>query len=342
MRENIQKLTLPTVKNYTVIDNIFIGAVKNLSLPAYRLFALLASQIKKSDEEFIQYEIRADDLIKILSVTNTKYIYEVLKDATSELHEMRVIIDNDEIRTQYPWLTKSSYLKNEGTAILQFHEDLKPFLLRLTTRYTKVWLSQTFNFTSHNTRNLYLFLCERRNMKAFKIKFENLKLNLKLQPNSYTRYMDFKRRILEPSYKEIHTKTLLQFSYEPMKSGRKITEIYFAVSVLDPKESNREHPKIPKLEEASAMTKLKEKYFLEQENYGLHLVKDARDEDIEDFKCEHGKSWEFAFEDGKPKKIMFKSFLLSKYPFMNFENWASDNIKPKKEKIIIDAEIIEG
>jgi plasmid replication initiation protein len=334
MKNQINQLNLPTVNNYTLIDNVFLGAIKNLSLNAYKLFALMAAQIKRSDEHFTEYEIKVDDLVKVLNLSNKKYIYEVLKDATNELHDIKVVVDSDDIRTQYPWLTKSSYLKNEGTAILRFHEDLKPFLLRLNTRYSKVWLSQTFAFSSHNTRNMYLYLCENRNRKSFKTKLSFLKQKLSIETTAYSRYLDFRRRVLDPTYKEIHEKTLLRYDFEPVKTGRRITDIQFNIYTVH---IDTKKQKLPTLEEVSEKTKLKEEYYLQKEKHILHLINESTEEDVIEFKKEvDSDQLEFSFENEKPKDLPYRYFLLRKTPFQSYEDWLV-----KKDNITIDVEYVD-
>jgi plasmid replication initiation protein len=328
-----KKIQLPSRKDYTAVDNVFLGAINNLSLPAYRIFAVLASQITRDDVEFSEYEIRAEELEQLLDCKNKNQIYQMMKTATNELHEIKVQIESEQILQQYPWLTKSSYLKNEGTAILQFHEDIKPFLLRLNRKFSKIWFSQTFEFKSKTAKNMYLFLCSRRNLKEFKISIDNLKERLSIDIKAYPRFYDFNKKVLKASQKEIHSKTLLNFEYEIEKAGKKIRYIVFKIKLL------REHLKdviqIPKLHEPDEITKLKAEYYKAVEIHSLHLLNDATEVDISEFKKEHKDGIEFAFENGKPKPLLFKSFLIFKQPFEKFEDWM------KKQEIHLSNETID-
>ena len=59
------------------------------------------------------------------------------------------------------------------------------------------------------------------------IKIEHLRKTFQIEPEKYPRFTDFRRRVIEPSVKEIEEKTDWVISWEPVKTGRQITSLSF-------------------------------------------------------------------------------------------------------------------
>ena len=81
---------------------------------------------------------------------------------------------------------------------------------------------------------LFLFLEKNRYRKTWQIELEELKQILKCDDNDETlkQYKYFNRDVLKRCQKEIHEKTECRYSYEPIKKGRKVVAIKFALETL--------------------------------------------------------------------------------------------------------------
>ena len=60
------------------------------------------------------------------------------------------------------------------------------------------------------------------------IKISNIRKIFQIEAKKYSRFADLKRWVLEPSIKEIESKTNWLISWEPVKTGRKITSLSFS------------------------------------------------------------------------------------------------------------------
>jgi len=132
--------------------------------------------------------------------------------------------------TRIPIMSKIIYQKGIVTA--KFNDELRPHLLELQRFFT------TYNFFEFNSLKGFYAPRLYENLKSWEkglaggtveLKLENkgglyhaLTIPATLQKN----YQDMKR-ILEHCHKEITTKTTFQYSWEPLKLGRKVVGIRF-------------------------------------------------------------------------------------------------------------------
>ena len=60
------------------------------------------------------------------------------------------------------------------------------------------------------------------------IKISSLRKIFQIEKKKYSRFADLKRWVLEPSIKEIESKTPWLINWSPVKSGRKTTSLSFS------------------------------------------------------------------------------------------------------------------
>lgn len=92
--------------------------------------------------------------------------------------------------------------------------------------YLKYRLKNVINLTSRYSYILYLFLEDNKNRK---ISLDDLKKILNCTAESYSGYKEFNDKILKKCQKEINEKTTINFTYTPIKKGRKVVAINFEV-----------------------------------------------------------------------------------------------------------------
>ena len=102
--------------------------------------------------------------------------------------------------------------------------------------YLRYRLKNIIELTSRYSYILYLYLESRRKgkqSKSWTISLDELKEMLRCTADTYSQYKRFNDLILKKCYKELHEKTDLRFTYEPVKSkGRKVTAIHFTVETF--------------------------------------------------------------------------------------------------------------
>lgn len=95
--------------------------------------------------------------------------------------------------------------------------------------YLRYRLKNISTLTSRYSYVLFLYLLENRFRKSWKVNLSELKSLLCCSSETYNQYKYFNDLILKKCYKEINLKTDLEFSYAPIKAGKKVTEIQFTI-----------------------------------------------------------------------------------------------------------------
>lgn len=100
--------------------------------------------------------------------------------------------------------------------------------------YFKYALENVIKLTRKASYLMYVYVWHNKYKKQWSIDLNELRdkvLDCKGQ-ESYQEYKIFKNRVLEPAVKEVNAKTNCRFTYEPIKTGRKVTKIRFTVETV--------------------------------------------------------------------------------------------------------------
>lgn len=98
--------------------------------------------------------------------------------------------------------------------------------------YLRYRLKNIIYLTSRYSYILFLYLVDNRFRKSWTINLVELRDLLNCTADTYSQYYRFNDLILKKCFKEITEKTDLKYTYEPVKKGRKVSEIRFAVETL--------------------------------------------------------------------------------------------------------------
>ena len=219
------------VREYMVTKkNSLIHANYSLSLNEQKIVLILASLIKPSDTDFNEVIFKATELAEILNVV-PEVLYRDMPYITENLlHKVVSFKDGDNL-IQTAFISSAVYMKGQGEVKLAFSEEFKPYLLQVKESFTTYKLANALELDSKHSIRLYEIL----KSHAFKngvveISLVDLKTMLDvLEMSAYSRYADFKRKILDKSLKEVCEKTDVEATYEVGKTGRKVNRIIFTV-----------------------------------------------------------------------------------------------------------------
>ena len=216
---------LVTKSNYFIMNSNY-----DLSLEEQKLILTLASMVQPEDEEFKPYIFKINEFMKLLGV-DTKTKYTEIPKITKELMKKVFEIQEGNKLIQTAWLSSAIYEKGSGIVILKFSPDLKPYMLKLNKLYTSYKLANILNMKSKYSPRIYEILKANQFKKQgfVEIEVNDLRKLLKIE-NIYSRYNDFKRKIIKQAQKEINEKTDIKFTFEEIKTGRKVTSIKFYIA----------------------------------------------------------------------------------------------------------------
>lgn len=211
-------------------NDLILKTHYNLTLVEMKLVSYLISKIVAEDKEIKTVNISIKDFCKLTNIEPKGNNYQAIRNSIKSLKSKSwwiMLDDNTELL--YSWLDYAIIKKNTGNIELCLSKSLTPFLVQLRSRYTKYSLSEILKLNSKAAIRLFE-ICQSQLYKGFfVIDIDQFKKLLDIT-DKYNDYRDLRKRIIEPSIKEINSLTCITVSYEPIKSGKKITKLRFEVN----------------------------------------------------------------------------------------------------------------
>lgn len=235
-------------KQLVVKSNELIQASYKLTLQEGRVILLLASLIKKDDQDFNLIKIKVKDFVKFLGLTTNKDSYARVKKVTDSLGDKSLIINkinkktSENSRLKLQWLASSEYFEGQGYVELEFSQKLKPYLLQLGGNFTSYQLENVLKLRRSYSIRLYEMTKQWRKLQKVTVNLEELKEILGITKDKYKVYGNFKKKILQPSQKEICEKTDICFEITEIKKSRKVIAVKFKI---EHQTQNRKETEIP-------------------------------------------------------------------------------------------------
>ena len=241
------------------ISNTLIKGAQPMSIREQKIFMLMVSQIQPDDDEFKPFQIPVSTLADILQVKSIPSLRRDLPTLAADLlsHPMLIKIEKPGTKEGYGWKMFNLMEASEfdGTYFrLKLSSSLLPYLTNLQGDFTTLSFPTMCNFTSSYAVRIYQMLLmsykkHYKKVRKFKVSLEALKLALKdtsdlksagkiqdfVKKDSYSRYFNFKQRVLAIAEKQINENLLTEFTirYEEIKEGHKVTHLNF---ILTPRE----------------------------------------------------------------------------------------------------------
>ena len=222
-------------------DELLQKARFTLSLNEQRLILYAISKIKPTDTAFQEYIFDLKDFYAVCGMTgNDSYtkIKEQCKALSDKSWWLTVYDDKgEEWESVVRWFNTLRTNKKNGIVTIKFHEDMFPYLLELSRQreedeqrfYTGYEFRYVLPMKSTYSIRLYeLLKSYQKNNKTWWFKLDKLKHILDCE--FYSRYADFRRRVLDPAIKEINDFSDLNIYYETEKDGKKFDVIEFFMS----------------------------------------------------------------------------------------------------------------
>ena len=225
------------MKNSLVVkDNALINASYNLELTEQRLIMLAIINARESGQGITadsKLEIHASDYAKLFNVS-ADASYKALREAVNNLFNRQFSYTAEYKRTgkigivRSRWVSRIFYVDDLALLEITFAPDVVPLITRLEEHFTKYEAKQVAHLTSKYATRLYELLIAWREVgKVPQIELSDFRKRVGLLDNEYIAMSDFKKRVLEPSIKQINQHTDITVSYEQHKRGRTITGFSF-------------------------------------------------------------------------------------------------------------------
>ena len=225
------------MKNSLVVkDNALINASYNLELTEQRLIMLAIINARESGQGITadsKLEIHASDYAKLFNVS-ADASYKALREAVNNLFNRQFSYTAEYKKTgkvgivRSRWVSRIFYVDDLALLEITFAPDVVPLITRLEEHFTKYEAKQDAHLTSKYATRLYELLIAWREVgKVPQLELSEFRNRLGLVDSEYTAMSDFKKRVLEPSIKQINEHTDITVTYEQHKKGRIISGFSF-------------------------------------------------------------------------------------------------------------------
>lgn len=238
-----------STKSNNLVD---AGFFKRLNSMEMRLVNLAISKLNptRSIAQNRRFEFTVKEFLDCNSgVANYADIYDNVRSAVLNLGKVWVEVEpmDGYDKTEVSLLTRRSYAKGQGSFMIEFHEDVMPYLAEIKHNYTSILLETFGSLKSEYSLRLYEFLSRWAYRGRVKISVNEMKDLLGVSDN-YSSFFDFKRYALAVGVKEINAKTNLSVDFKTFRTGRFITDLEFTIwdkSKAIKAESKKSRPKFP-------------------------------------------------------------------------------------------------
>jgi plasmid replication initiation protein len=224
-----------TVKNQDkgeliIQHNHLIEARYHLTLQEKRLMCWLASQVKPTDEDFKEHDLSIREFATLVEIKGD-HLYKTLDTITHKLMQKILTIKSidDSEFTKAALLGGVKYLKKKGIIKLSFHPYLKPYMLQVKERFTKISLGDIIGLKSVHAIRIYELIKQYESIGERSLKLSELKACCGINEKQYLNFFNFKKKVLEQAKREINAKTDLLVDYDEVKTSRRITSIDFKI-----------------------------------------------------------------------------------------------------------------
>lgn len=215
-----------------------------MSLSEFKILDAYLSRIDshKPEARYIRFE--KGELEKLLGVT--KILQSDLEARLDGLFRTVTIKDNHKSKgfTKIALFEKAEANQDENglwQVDLACTPSAMEYIFNIDTMgYLPYMLKNVIELTSRYSYILYLYLENNRFRKCWCISLEELKKMLRCTADTYSQYYRFNDLILKKCHKELNEKTSIKYNYEPVKSGRKVTEIRFTLETQSDEDESDE------------------------------------------------------------------------------------------------------
>jgi len=198
-----------------------------LTVHEQRVILTMLSLIKQGDSDFNPYSFTVKDFASLVGITG-KDIYDRIKKVTKSLVGRRITIKESDGDLHVSWLSSAKYHDGQGCVELSFDPKLKPYLLALKQEFTRYQLKNTIRLRSVYSVRFYELLKQYQSVGSRYFDLDELRSLLGISDTTFKLYGHFKARVIEKAKAELKN-TDISFTYEPVKTVRRVTGINFFI-----------------------------------------------------------------------------------------------------------------
>ncbi len=221
-----------------VHHNDLIASSYRLDIDEVRLLNLALTKIDSRKSNIGLIEIYPSEFADMYGL-NKKNIWRNMKKSVLGLMQKPIKLQfNDEKGKAkeriLSWLDEAVYYvdqKDSSKIEIEFSRKIEPYLFELQGNFTKINFENASKLTTPFSFRLYQWLVREHRIKkglyySLTMTLDVVKTTAQLD-NAYPRWVDFKKRVIEPAIDAINQRTNFSVSYTVTKKGKKINSLTF-------------------------------------------------------------------------------------------------------------------
>ena len=209
----------------------------SLSTVQSKALLYLISKIKPNDSGEEKYYISLTDFCRVCDIDHDagKNLSDA-KRALKAIADKSVWIRQGKNEILLRWLDHVEWIDDQQCFEVSFTRDMIPDLYGLINqgKYIRYSLENVLPMDSKYSIHLYELLKSYEKLKP-EVEFSIDELRERLDAEAYTRYPDFKRRVLETAIRDINEYSDIEVTYTPIQGKNRATE-FIRFSVRCPEE----------------------------------------------------------------------------------------------------------
>lgn len=225
-------------KNRVVVkENRLINARYDLTLQEQRLVLWLISEIKPTDKGFSTFRMNIKEIAAFIGLEGSKNIYERMYSVTRRLLTRVIEIEKENgYLFQSNWISSADY--GPGHVDISLDPRLLDFLIAVSKNFTKYELKNAITMRSTHAIRMYELLKQYEKIGSRVLTVEQIRAACHIKDTQYAFVKDLRLYVVDIAVREINERSDIFVSWEPVKSGRKITGFSFSIQ----KNPNAEAP----------------------------------------------------------------------------------------------------
>lgn len=226
----------PKKEIITVQANDFIqkASYKNFDTVDIKIFKTILGKINHNETLFKDfYIIDYEDLDEVN--IDKKNRFAIVTKSLKKLANYYVQLEEGNSTVEVGLIqNKFKYEKNSSKIVVSVHEDLKPFLLDLSVKYTKYGIANLAQLKNVYSIKLFELLKSFQALGYYETTIANLRKSLEIPEDNYKMYADLKKKVIEKAQREISS-TTIYFDFKEEKIGKKVERIIFTIKSYEAK-----------------------------------------------------------------------------------------------------------
>ena len=223
---------LQELREYKVVKANELIQRSRFSLTAqeHKIISYLISKIKPDDYEFHLFEFKIGEFCEVCGIDHVNgKNYINLKSTIKKLSDKSLWVKSDDGKKEilFRWVDDAVIDYQNGTVLMKINERMKSFLLQVKEKFTQYGLYYTLPMKSQYSMRLYELFKSWEYIGWWRAEVEELKRNLFAE--TYKRYPDFKRKVIDTAIRETNVYGDINVSYTVEKRGNKVTHIVFQI-----------------------------------------------------------------------------------------------------------------